>query len=517
MTSYQYDYNYLSGYPVKPRQEYSVKSDVLVGRYKLFRDTQSIKNAYIRYTTKLQAMNHHDYVKIHVKMFESNKTFTNVVIGQQNNYTVYKIPFNQEFFSIYVQPFLNNRVSNRVTRQSPRKLYLSSKINASVLKPYFNDNDIVSTIFAKSINKLVYSKPSNVVRLNVYTAKCNYLYQNLSPFAVVIPLDYRYNEYYYKLTVNAMKQNQIIINPVFVSGDYYYQHIGTWDNGQLFPESNQVFRYKLLDNTFGENIVLPKLFRGTNIPNKNSKYCLEEHLKCNDVNNGIGKLYGIGEKLAMNYATKGIYFIDDIPEEDLTPTQKNIIQANKNNTVIGESIDILDEDGYYIDIEFFKKRIVTCVIKCNNSVYKYKLKSFDDVGEEELIRRIINRLKPANTIYHWGHVEYTKLLSTCMKYNIEMVPKNCFVDVYLLFKRHQIAIPGAWNYKLKTIAKAMYDLGLIHNFHDDVISGVDLVNQFSKWEYIDFYDNTGSTIEKILKYNYYDVLVLSEIVHYWFN
>ena len=67
--------------------------------------------------------------------------------------------------------------------------------------------------------------------------------------------------------------------------------------------------------------------------------------------------------------------------------------------------------------------------------------------------------------------------------------------------------------KLKSVAKALYNLGKIDTFHEDVLDGQDMVCQFLKWDRKEeFYDNNGDIIQKILKYNYYDVETMKQII-----
>ena len=169
-----------------------------------------------------------------------------------------------------------------------------------------------------------------------------------------------------------------------------------------------------------------------------------------------------------------------------------------------------------------------------NDEWKFKSLYVDDItleNEEEMIDTFFNfitskslELDPENKYYprlfHWTNAERKNLLNTDERHHNKwhnyLTETNIkFVDMYKVFtdKINKIVVKGAFNFKLKSIGNALYDLKKINiKWEDNNISN----GQIAMLEAIKYYSDkeTNSEFENILKYNEIDCRMIFEIVNY---
>ena len=125
-------------------------------------------------------------------------------------------------------------------------------------------------------------------------------------------------------------------------------------------------------------------------------------------------------------------------------------------------------------------------------------------------------------VFHWSNAEKVFLKNCMRQYELQKELVNdlnnvCWFDVCNVFLQEEIVIPGAFNYKLKNIAKALLKLKKItHTWDDDVQNGyVAMKCAIEKYKSKKRpRSGNGNFLIEIQKYNENDVLVLEDIVHF---
>jgi len=120
-------------------------------------------------------------------------------------------------------------------------------------------------------------------------------------------------------------------------------------------------------------------------------------------------------------------------------------------------------------------------------------------------------------LYHWTHAECRMYNNSCLRHSIQPEFGNdCgkWVDMYKQFKDN-VYIRGAFDYSLKTIAKAMYNRNMISTKWED-----EELNGLSTMIAIEYYNNMNcglhniKEVEEIVKYNEVDCKVMWEMIGY---
>lgn len=187
----------------------------------------------------------------------------------------------------------------------------------------------------------------------------------------------------------------------------------------------------------------------------------------------------------------------------------------------------------YLDIEtlsnvFFKEYLdqftfLIGAIFINNytktTKYKYYLvKSICETEERRIFQEFITDVnvysKLSNgkiPIFHWGHIEQSTFSKIKIKHNID----HClnFIDLNIQFKKASIFIRGAFNYSLKSIGKALFNLQLINTkWEEEIGNGLDAMVEYYLINNLDDSKIKNKKLQQIIEYNYIDVKVLKEIV-----
>jgi hypothetical protein len=176
---------------------------------------------------------------------------------------------------------------------------------------------------------------------------------------------------------------------------------------------------------------------------------------------------------------------------------------------------------------------------CENNIWKYKSFCLDEISEisemnmvDSFFEFVIKKSKELDEkneyyprLFHWTNAEITNLKDINKRRNgryLNFLDDSLikFVDMYKVFIDEKIYIKGALNYKLKTVGKALYNLGKIQTVWPDT----NIVNgQIAMFEAVKYYKNKKNNIiikniiEDIIKYNEIDCKMIFEIVSLYRN
>ena len=189
---------------------------------------------------------------------------------------------------------------------------------------------------------------------------------------------------------------------------------------------------------------------------------------------------------------------------------------------IGKDIDIHDGKllngyifmigvGYYQDSEF-KFRNFRCNEYTRDEEYRV-IKEFRD-----FIASVSKELDPEDDypvrFFHWAHVEKSLLESFFERASFvwENYEEILWVDMCSVFTNSKIVVKGSLTFKLKDIAKAMYNSGLIVTCWKDgaMSNGLSAMRDAIKYYFSESRDET--IMNSILEYNLIDCKVIWDIV-----
>lgn len=163
----------------------------------------------------------------------------------------------------------------------------------------------------------------------------------------------------------------------------------------------------------------------------------------------------------------------------------------------------------------------------NNASVIDERKIIDDLFQFILLKS--DQLDPKKKFYprlfHWTNAEINNLNDANQRngYRWNSLIDGTdikYVDMYKVFTKELICVKGAYNYKLKSIGRAMYNLGKIQTLwpDNDITNG-----QIAMLEAIKYYknkernclsDNDDKIFDDIIKYNEVDCKIIWEIVDY---
>jgi hypothetical protein len=222
------------------------------------------------------------------------------------------------------------------------------------------------------------------------------------------------------------------------------------------------------------------------------------------------------ENNAKNWQKKSpvdFYFDFETINEDLVEQNINIRNTKKVNALI-----------FQIGIGW-----------CENDEWKYKSFCINNVNEQKEMNMvdsffefIVLKSKELDTnneyyprLFHWTNAEITNLKDInksqndrYSKFLAESFIK--YIDMYRVFLDEKVYIKGALNYKLKTVGKALFNLGKINTQWPDT----DIINgQIAMFEAVKYYRNkqNDNIINDIIKYNEVDCKMIWEIVSLYRN
>lgn len=266
-----------------------------------------------------------------------------------------------------------------------------------------------------------------------------------------------------------------------------------------------------------------------------------------DKNKEITKLYSVGKRSRDLALSHGISTYDDprINSEILGINQKSklaslidgIIDVNKEENEEIITWANLSNHGQwktspvkcYVDIETIGKTVYGLEIPRSNFIFMIGLgvqigstweftvftaKSLDLNEEQRIIREFENAMRQIQEkyskqkqipVFHWSNYENTNL-----KPYINISKKFEFFDMCRWFMDDEICIKGAFDFKLKSVTRALHTAGLTPiTWDDNVSSGLDAMNQAYIYYKSDLLDN--KIIKDIEFYNEIDCRSMAEI------
>jgi len=262
-------------------------------------------------------------------------------------------------------------------------------------------------------------------------------------------------------------------------------------------------------------------------------------------NKEITMLYSVGKRSRDLALESGISRWDDPrinsdvlgfnPSSKLSGMINGIIEINRPDNEEFISFSRLSNFGNwknskvacYVDIETIGKTVYSLNIPRSNFIfmiglgvvidgkwehYVYTTKSLDLQEEQRILQEFnlkmieIAELYEFNKIpvFHWSNYENTNL-----KPYVNIPEQFEFYDMCKWFKDDEICIKGAFDFKLKSINRALYSLGLTSTiWNDSVSNGMDAMNQAYNYY---MFGESDKVIQDIEHYNEIDCKSMAEI------
>jgi putative phage-type endonuclease len=136
--------------------------------------------------------------------------------------------------------------------------------------------------------------------------------------------------------------------------------------------------------------------------------------------------------------------------------------------------------------------------------------------EKNFRKRILHKNIP---MFHWTQAEPIHLNKALKRHNIYALDEMKLIDLYSFFKEQQIVAVGSFNYGLKSVARAFYDIGIIGTTWKNGLDGAQAsVGAWRAMDEMKLKDLDGlhqtRTIKSLTEYNNNDCLVMFEILNY---
>jgi len=248
-----------------------------------------------------------------------------------------------------------------------------------------------------------------------------------------------------------------------------------------------------------------------------------------NMNNELTLIWRIGINKRKELHHSKIMKWNHLKKEDVSEHIYEIIKINKSRiNKIANMVNKLPkkELTFYVDFETvcdlsvpddanYNKSAIF-IIGCGyeeegNWEFKtFKINNFSKSEEKRIIVEwydFMNSFKKKYNVYHWTHAEVTFLKKAIQRNNIRGI-KIEFFDLYKYFIKNKIVINGAFNYSLKSIAKALYNNGLIDSkWGNNDIDG--LIASLYGW--LELTENNTKYSKDIIYYNEIDCKVLYKI------
>lgn len=138
------------------------------------------------------------------------------------------------------------------------------------------------------------------------------------------------------------------------------------------------------------------------------------------------------------------------------------------------------------------------------------------MNERRLVMDLLEFIPEGSTLYHWGCIEPITWNKLMHEHNIEQVEQFNWIDLSKLFIDTPITINGCFNFKLKSVAGAMYKHHMISSeWKEGTLTGMD----YSTLAYLQYQKNSinKTIMNDIIDYNEMDCRVLWEILTFLHN
>jgi len=274
------------------------------------------------------------------------------------------------------------------------------------------------------------------------------------------------------------------------------------------------------------------------VNDKNRKYAHEQNIMSWKDERCTSQTLGI----TGDIKTSTIDAILDVNREKELQIIPDIIENNLMNWQIASNVD------FYVDFETVSEYLYTNEMDLNNSKaisdlifmigvgfvvnnewqYKVFMSKELTVAEEcrimnEFTQFVLQKSSECDKkseyfprLFHWSNAEISNFNHASQRHSNQWDAWNkqvMWVDMYYVFTNEPITIKGAFNFKLKNIGKAFYDLGFIKTLWDDSGPHDGLGAMMSSIQYFKA-DKNEETIQSVIKYNEIDCKVIWEIVDY---
>ena len=262
-------------------------------------------------------------------------------------------------------------------------------------------------------------------------------------------------------------------------------------------------------------------------------------------NKEITMLYSVGKRSRDLALESGITRWDDPrinsnilgfnPSCKLSGTINSILEINKpDNEKIIKFSQLSNFGNWknskvscYVDIETIGKAVYSLNIPRSNFIfmiglglvingkwthYVYTTKSLNLKEEQRILLEFNFKMKEIAELYkvdtipifHWSNYENINL-----KPFINISEQFEFYDMCKWFKNDEICIKGAFDFKLKSVNRALHSLGLTSTiWNNSVSNGMDAMNQAYKYY---MFGGTNKVIQEIEHYNEIDCKSMAEI------
>jgi hypothetical protein len=230
--------------------------------------------------------------------------------------------------------------------------------------------------------------------------------------------------------------------------------------------------------------------------------------------------------LGFNQSSKLARLIDGIIQANQPSNTEVITYSNLSNFGNWKKAKV----ACYVDIETIGKTVYNLDIDKSNFIFMigigvvidgiwefnvYTTKSLDLIEEQRIICEFNARIEQISDaalrygqkeipVFHWSNYENTNL-----KPYIQIPEHFKFYDMCKWVKDDEIFIKGAFNFKLKSIIRALHNLGMTNVVWEDSVSeGLDAMHQ--AYMYYKF-GGAEKVIQDIEAYNEVDCKSMSEI------
>lgn len=312
-----------------------------------------------------------------------------------------------------------------------------------------------------------------------------------------------------------------------------------------------------------EDLLYPNMNLSDYFDNGNT----EEKEEIAKVNAEITKIYQCGTSHRENALNQGIDRWDDprcnasvlgfTPETTLNIRVNNILEVNRSptfTTIVPNNLNLPKREPveFYIDFEtagdlvledfsqmpyainstrIYLIGVVKVITNQNYQNITYQSFIAKDLSLLEEKRNINNFISYIYTnsfksppLYHWGHIEETELKSAIKRHPSARwnLNKLNFVNICKILRENNVAVKGALNYKLKDLARSLYNEGLIKTKWEsetkcgkDSILSVKRIAEECKEQKIPL--ESHKEFNDLVKYNGTDCIVIYEIMEYFRN
>jgi len=247
--------------------------------------------------------------------------------------------------------------------------------------------------------------------------------------------------------------------------------------------------------------------------------------------NELTSIWNIGIKKRKELHHRGVFKWDDVEQEDVPDKVYQIIKANKSRKKYLNVVNTLPKSKKYFFVDFetvnnlsndnFKADSLIYIIGCGyieNNKWKFKqfkLNSYSLKEEKKMLDKWINFMFGFGTeflICHWCSAEKTFFRQARDRHNMKYNPlSEHFFDLCKYFIDNKIVVKGSFTYKLKHIAKALFNQQLIEtDWADNEIDGLSA----TLYGWYDLTNQDKSNVADTLHYNMIDCKVMYDIVKF---